>query len=355
MGPHPDVAAIRSCVRAALDRFSPGDLVLAACSGGADSLALASAVAFEAPRLGLLAGGVTVDHDLQHGSAAQAATAAAQLAGLGLEPVLVRRAEVAGRAAEPGGPEYPGPEAAARAARYAELGRAADGSGATAVLLGHTLDDQAETVLLALARGSGARSLAGMPAASGRYLRPLLGITRAQTRQACAAEGLQPWQDPQNSDPAFSRVRVRHDLLPALAAALGPGVPAALARTARLLRADADLLDELAAEAAGRLADGEPGLPADAVAALPDALRGRVLRWAAIEAGCQPGSLTERHVTELDALVTNWHGQRWADLPGGLRGMRRYGRLLFIAVLPGHGGRPRYPPRSGSEDQGGPA
>ncbi len=354
MGPHPDVAAVRSCVRAAADRFSPGDLLLVACSGGADSLALAAAVAFEAPRLGLLAGGVTVDHGLQDGSAGQAATVQVQLAGLGLEPVLRCQASVPGRPAEAGGHEYQGPEAAARAARYAELGRAAERTGAAAVLLGHTLDDQAETVLLALARGSGARSLAGMPAVSGLYLRPLLGITRAQTRQACAAQGLQPWQDPQNSDPAFSRARVRHDLLPALAAALGPGVPAALARTARLLRADADLLDELAAGAAAGLADGAPGLPAEALAALPDALRGRVLRAAAIEAGCQPGSLTERHVTELDALVTNWHGQRWADLPGGLRGLRRYGRLLFTEQL-GQGRRPPSPPGARSEDQGGPA
>jgi tRNA(Ile)-lysidine synthase len=135
---------------------------------------------------------------------------------------------------------------------------------------------------------------------------------------------------------------VRHDLLPALQAALGPGIPAALARTARMLRADADLLDELAARAAGELADGEPGLPVAELAALPAALRGRVIRSAAIDAGCHPGSLTERHVTELDALVTGWHGQRWTDLPGGHRGVRRYGRLLFIAA-----------PRS--EDQGGPA
>jgi tRNA(Ile)-lysidine synthase len=337
MGPHPDVAAIRSCVRAVMRRLMPGDLVLVACSGGADSLALASGVAFEAPRLGLLAGGVTVDHGLQDGSAEQAASAAEQLTRLGLEPVLICAAKVAQRAHDQSG--YPGPEAAARAARYGALDRAAESSGAAAVLLGHTLDDQAETVLLGLARGAGARSLAGMTEVSGRYLRPLLGITRAQTRQACAAQGLNPWQDPQNSDPAFSRTRVRHDLLPALEAALGPGIPAALARTARLLRADADLLDHLAAQAAGQLADGGQGLAVAGLAALPAALRGRVIRTAAIDAGCQPGSLTERHVSELDALVTGWHGQRWADLPGGLRGVRRYGRLLFI-------------PASRSEDEG---
>jgi tRNA(Ile)-lysidine synthase len=194
-----------------------------------------------------------------------------------------------------------------------------------------------------------------MTADSGRYLRPLLGITRAQTMQACLAQGLDPWQDPHNSDPSYSRARVRHDLLPALEAALGPGVPAALARTARLLRADADLLDELASQAARALADDDEGLPVAELAALPAALRGRVIRGAAIDAGCHPGSLTERHVTELDALVTDWHGQRWTDLPGGRRGVRRYGRLLFIAVPLGQGGRPPYPPRRRSEDQGGPA
>ncbi len=248
MGPHPAVAEVRLGVRRSLAGLAPGDLVLAACSGGADSLALAAALAFEAPRIGLRGGGVTVDHGLQAGSAEQALRVTAVLAALGLSPVLSVRVCPSG----PGGPE-----AAARAARYRALDDAAGRLGAVAVLLGHTLDDQAETVLLGLARGSGARSLAGMPARQGRYLRPLLTVRRAQTTAACAAQRLEPWDDPHNRDPASARARVRHQALPALADALGPGIAEALARTACLLRADADVLDALAEAESMRLRDGE--------------------------------------------------------------------------------------------------
>jgi tRNA(Ile)-lysidine synthase len=341
MGPHPAVAQIRVAVRGCLSGagLAPGDLVLAACSGGADSLALASALAFEAPRLGLRGGGVTVDHGLQPGSDEQARRVTKALEGMDLHPVDSAVAVVP----RPGGPGYPGPEAAARAARYVALDRAASARGAAAVLLGHTTDDQAETVLLGLARGSGARSLSGMPERSGRYLRPLLGIGRATTRAACAAQGLEPWDDPQNADPGFTRARVRHRLLPVLEAELGPGVTEALARSARLLRADADFLDELAKSEFERIAPPGPGrpLPLDAVAALPEAIRSRVLRNAAIAAGCPPGSLTARHVAGLEALVTGWRGQRWADLPGGIRARRRYGKLQFGSGddVEGAGGR----------------
>jgi tRNA(Ile)-lysidine synthase len=206
-------------------------------------------------------------------------------------------------------------------------------------LLGHTLDDQAEGVLLGLARGSGARSLAGMAPRTGRYLRPLLGIGRAQTRAACTALGLRPWDDPHNSDPCYARVRVRHQLIPVLEEALGPGVSAALARTARALRADADFLDSLAKTEAERITDADRAIEAGLAAALPDAIRTRVLRLAAIAAGCPPGALTARHIAGLDELVTRWHGQRWTDLPGGIRGQRRYGKLTFTGAA-GPGGEP---------------
>jgi tRNA(Ile)-lysidine synthase len=325
VGPHPAVAAVRLAVRRALAGAGAGELVLAACSGGADSVALAAALVFEAPRLGLRAGGVTVDHGLQPGSAAQASRAAAVLTGLGLDPVRIVRVTVAG----PGDPGYPGPEAAARAARYTALDEVARAEQAAVVLLGHTLDDQAETVLLGLARGSGARSLAGMPPRAGRFLRPLLEVRRAQTAAACAAQGLEPWADPHNADPAYARVRVRERLLPALEAELGPGLAQALARTARQLRQDGAALDELAAAAVRQLADDQPGLPAAGLAELPAAVRARVLRDAALAAGTPGGALAERHIAELDALVTGWHGQRWVDLPGGVRGQRQCGRLIF--------------------------
>ena len=333
MGPHPAVAAIRHAVRAAMAELAPGDLVLAACSGGADSLALAAALSFEAPKAGLLAGGITVDHGLQPGSARQAGRVAAVMTGLGLFPVLSVPVTVA-RSGDPGG--HLGPEAAARAARYAALDRAGQEAGATCIMLGHTLDDQAETVLLGLGRGSGARSLAGMAPRSGCYVRPLLGIRRAQARAACVALGLEPWDDPHNDDPAFTRVKVRQQLIPALEDALGPGVAEALARTARLLRADADVLDSVAAAEIERLggtgAAMTDGWPADALAALPAAIRYRVLRAAALAAGSPAGALSQRHVASLDQLITGWHGQRWADLPGGARCRRGYGRLLFIAA-----------------------
>jgi tRNA(Ile)-lysidine synthase len=306
-------------VRASLAGLTPGDLVLVACSGGPDSVALAAATAFEARRAGLRAGGLTVDHRLQPGSAGRAAAVGTLLRELGLDPVEVATVDV-GRAG--------GPEAAARSARYAALDSAAAHLGAAAVLLGHTRDDQAETVLLGLARGSGARSLAGMAPRADRYRRPLLGLARAEVRHA--ADGLELWDDPHNADPAFARSRVRHDALPALEASLGPGVAAALARSATLLRADADALDAWAA-----VAYDEAGGPSDAgllvavLGGLPTAVRSRVLRRAAIAAGSPPTALSAHHVTELDRLVTDWHGQGPLDLPGHLSAARRCGRLLL--------------------------
>jgi tRNA(Ile)-lysidine synthase len=312
------VAAARRAVREALADLPPGALVLVACSGGADSLALAAAAAHEAPRAGLRAGAVTVDHGLQEGSAERAGALARGLRGLGLDPVLVRRVRVGRRG---------GPEAAARDARYAALRAVAAAHGAAAVLLGHTRDDQAETVLLGLARGSGARSLSGMAPAAGPLRRPLLGLDRAGTRAACAALGLVPWDDPHNHDPAYARARVRADALPALEAALGPGVAPALARTADLLRDDADALDAWAARARAACTGEDGTLDAAALAGEPAAVRRRVLRLAALAAGCPGTDLTAGHLAALDRLLTAWRGQGPLDLPGAVAAARRCGRL----------------------------
>lgn len=309
----PAVAAVRSAVRSALSDLPGGALVLAAVSGGADSLALAGALAAEAPRAGQYAGAVTVDHGLQPGSAGRADGVAKVCADLGLAPVLIETVEVGA---------VGGPESAARDARYAALEAAAARTSARAVFVGHTLDDQAETVLLGLARGSGARSLAGMPARRGMLVRPLLEVRRETTRRACQMFGLTPWDDPHNADPSYTRSRVRQTALPALEAALGPGVPEALARSAAMLRADADALDGWAAAVSDR-ADVR------ALAQLPAAVRTRVLRQAAIEAGAPPGSLTARHVAAIDALVVDWHGQGPVNLPGGLVAHRACDRLSF--------------------------
>jgi tRNA(Ile)-lysidine synthase len=286
--------------------------VLVACSGGADSLALAAAAAFVAPRCGVPAGLVTVDHGLQPGSARRAAEVAALGYELGLDPVEVLRVDV-GTAG--------GPEAAARTARYAALDAAAAALDAY-LLLGHTLDDQAETVLLGLGRGSGPRSIAGMSPADGRYLRPLLGLRRATTEAACAALGLAPWDDPHNSDPCFQRVRLRREVLPLLEEVLQGGVAEALARTGRLLREDLDALDAQAAAlvpAAGTLDVAD-------LTALPPALRSRVLRYWAAQAGAAP--LSAERTAALDALVTEWRGQGPVNLPGRVAVRRTSGTLV---------------------------
>jgi tRNA(Ile)-lysidine synthase len=211
-----------------------------------------------------------------------------------------------------------GPEAAARDARYAVLrARAAD-----AVLLGHTLDDQAETVLLGLGRGSGPRSLAGMPERDGLVRRPFLGLRRADTERICTASDVTWWTDPHNADPSFRRSRLRHEVLPLLEDALGGGVAGALARTAEQLRQDTDLLDALAAEVA------EPHDVAT-LAALPSALRSRVLRRLALDAGADASELAAVHLRELDRLITDWHGQQRVELPGRVSAARVDGALRF--------------------------
>jgi tRNA(Ile)-lysidine synthase len=335
MGPHPAVAAVRLAVRRSLSDLDPGALVLVAGSGGADSTALAAATAFEARRGGWRVGGVTVDHGLQSGSAERALGVADQLRSLGLDPLEVATVQVEGSG---------GPEAAARRARYTALGETATRLAAAAVLLGHTRDDQAETVLLGLARGSGARSLAGMSSAgslgSVPYRRPLLGLDRDVTRAACAAEGLRIWDDPHNADPAYARVRVRHAILPVLERELGPGIAAALARTADLLRDDANALDAWADRAyAECVTDGSTqavALHVDRLGVLPAAVRRRVLHRAGLRAGCPGTDLFASHVAAVEALVVDWHGQAGVDLPGGVRAHRRTGVLCFTTeTLPG--------------------
>ncbi|RKR75708.1 tRNA lysidine(34) synthetase TilS [Frondihabitans australicus] len=303
----------------------PAPRLLVALSGGPDSTALAAALAFEAPRhgAGVEAGAIVVDHALQAGSERVAEEAAEQARGLGLSPVLVKRVEVGATG---------GPEAAARAARYEAFGQALRESGASAILLAHTLDDQAETVLLGLARGSGPTSLRGMEPASHGFGRPLLGVRRETTHAFCADSGLAAWTDPQNSDPAYTRVRVRDVVLPMLERELGPGVAEALVRTADQLREDSDALDHFAEEQAEELADhAEAGISLDVrgLAANPAALRQRLIRLA-VESEFAV-SLSRAQTLEVARLVTDWHGQGAVHLPG-VTVVRRGGILHFEAV-----------------------
>ena len=307
----PAIADVRRAVREQLEslRLPAGELVLAACSGGADSLALAAALAFEAPRMGLKAGAVIVEHGLQAETKTVAIQTKVVLEALEMAPVDLVSVKV-GTAG--------GPEAAARTARYEALAKTAKTLGASYVLLAHTLNDQAETVLLGLHRGSGARSLSGMAAVSGIYLRPLLGIARETTEAFCLDSGLKPWSDPHNQSLEFSRVRVRRELLPALEKTLGAGMPEALARTAEQLREDADFLDSLATEAFVELAKVRANaieLPAEPLAAAARAVSTRVIKLALEKFA---PAVERVHVLAVLDLALNYHGQK----PLALRGVR---------------------------------
>lgn len=331
----PAIADVRRAVRETLTGIADGALVLVGLSGGADSLALAAATAFEAPRAGIRAGAIVVDHQLQPGSAEVASRAASQASALFLAPVLVRQTDarrVGPGGVGAGGSRGNGPEADARDARYGAFRDVLAETGAVGILLAHTLDDQAETVLLGLARGSGPTSLRGMSEVNGRYLRPLLGIRRAATRQACVDAGLEPWDDPQNLDHAYTRVRVRNVVLPTLESELGPGVAEALARTAAQLREDADALDEMILETIEDICEpAEAGIAVSvgALTANPPALRHRIIRYVVQS---EFGVALERvHVEAVARLVTDWHGQKPLDLPG-VRVARQNGMLVFNAA-----------------------
>lgn len=322
MSLHPSVAAVRAGVRRVLDPLEPGDAVLVACSGGADSLALLAASVFEGRKRGLRVIGVTVDHGLQAGSADHAAAVVRQMVGLGVDETASARVRVEG-----GGE---GPEAAARRARYDVLEQMRDHFGAVLVLLGHTRDDQAETVLLGLARGSGGRSIAGMRRAFDHYARPLLDVARVDTLTACQVEGIAVWDDPHNADRGYARVRVREVVMPTLEEQLGPGIAAALARTADQLRDDTEALDALARTAYDDLraqADGD-GIPLRPLDDQHRAVTSRVLRLAALDAGATDSELFHVHVRALaDLAAGDLRGE--VQLPGHVTAFRDGGHLRF--------------------------
>ncbi|RRO17249.1 tRNA lysidine(34) synthetase TilS [Saccharopolyspora rhizosphaerae] len=316
MPPDPAVSETRTAVRRTL--ASPdaapfkGSPLVVACSGGADSLALAAATAHVARQAGVEAQAIVVDHGLQVGSDAIAARSVEQLAAIGMSAQVVE-VDVDGMG---------GLEAAARKARYVAL-RAERPSGSL-VLLGHTLDDQAETVLLGLGRGSGARSIAGMRSLDPPWARPFLGVRRTTTEAACRAQGLEPWHDPHNTDARFARVRLRTEVLPLLEEVLQGGVAEALARTARQLREDCDALEEVAETELSRVR-ADHGLDCAELRPLPAAVRRRVLRdWLAEEGVPE---MTDAHLRAADGLVADWRGQGGPALPGDFVLRRAHGRL----------------------------
>jgi tRNA(Ile)-lysidine synthase len=261
-------------------------------------------------------GAVIIDHQIQADSAKTSSRVVGIARELGADPVLVVNVDV------PAGAGSGGMEAAARNARRTAFTNVLAEHKAKAILLGHTLEDQSETVLLGLARGSGARSLSGMRAKEGIYRRPFLGLSRALVR--AEVSDLDIFEDPHNSDLKYSRVRVRNLVLPLMETQLGPGVTQALARSADLLRDDADALDALARFEITRVGDD-----VNLLGALPRAIRTRVIRQLAITNGCPINDLTREHVLAIDALLTNWHGQGALNLPGAVSVERRHDRLTF--------------------------
>ncbi|WP_371152836.1 tRNA lysidine(34) synthetase TilS [Buchananella felis] len=373
-GALPALGAVRRC----LDDVPPGARILVACSGGADSLALLLAVG-ELVRPGGAredlrgaARALHVDHGLRPESGAEGDFVAGVCEQLGL-PLL--RVGVDARVGRDGRRRPGGPEAGARAARREAYARHLEAGDF--LLLGHTADDQAEQVLLALARGAGLRAVAGISPraelAGAVILRPLLGLRRAQTEAACAAFGTHYVRDPSNradgpwraaDGSALRRAAVRERALPALAAALGTDPIPALARTAAQARADLEALDLLAArlyreallpgggpalasqagggaaatsatnahreggrggEAAGGASanqGGEIRLDCAILAGAPRALRTRALHLAGQEAGWEPSAINASHIDALDALVTSYRGQKETHLPANVRAHR---------------------------------
>ena len=307
----------RRVVRNALAHFEPGDRILLAVSGGADSLLLAAATHLEANKVGIQLSALIVDHQLQNGSGEVALGAQKKLIELGITEAKISQVEVVGAG---------GMEAAARRVRYEALDAEADRIGAVAIFLGHTEDDLAETVLLGLARGSGTRSLSGMAFHVGRYVRPFLELTRAQVLTACKESGIEFWSDPQNEELSFARVRVRNEILPKMEKEIGPGISKALARTSRILREDADALDLIAGDIFASLVDPTQ-IPIESISELPIAVRKRVIKCA-IEAMGAP-TLSAEQILEVEALVGAWKGQGAVALAGGITARRDSGRLTL--------------------------
>jgi tRNA(Ile)-lysidine synthase len=318
--------AVRRAVVSNLADLDADALLLVACSGGADSLALAAGASMSGRRVAA----VVVDHALQLGSAGIAEIAAHQCRSLGLDPVVLRRVDVNG-----GG----GPEAAARTARYEALRQVAADVGATALLLGHTLDDQAETVLLRLARGSGARSLSAMSTVDGDLRRPLLNLRRSLVRTACVQAGLEPHEDPHNNDERYARSRLRHHALPALVSDLGDAVVLGLARSAASLRDDNEALDAWAQGV--RVAAGTGPVTASIadLVGVPRAVRLRVIRRMALTAGSPASAIMREHLLAVDALISRWHGQGPVNLPGGVHAVRTSGSLVLDRAPGRHSAR----------------
>ena len=315
---------MQNAVQNALKDFDAGDYVLVGCSGGADSLALAWTTLVVGKRLELKIGAIIVDHQLIPESNDVALNAKKQCEELGIQEVIIKKVNVEHN--------HEGLEAAARIARYESFENVLHETNAQAILLAHTQDDQAETVLMRLTRGSGAKSLSGMAQVSGKYLRPFLHLRKKLVHDSLDLIGLKAWQDPANTDHQFLRVKVRQVLMPKIIEVLGESAISSLDKTSQLLRLDNQALEELAHQFFDSQKDVKTnGLEISELEKLPEAIRTRVLRIFAISSGVHPGPFSFEHIEAIDALVKNWHGQGNVDLPGFIQATRVDGSLRFVA------------------------
>ena len=315
---------LQNAVQNLLKDLDPGDLVLVGCSGGADSLALVWTTSVVGKRLELKTGAVIVDHQLISESNDVAQNAKKQCEELGIEKVIIKKVEV--------NQTNEGLEAAARIARYEAFENVLHETNAKVILLAHTQDDQAETVLMRLTRGSGAKSLSGMSAISGKYLRPFLHLRKKIVHDSLYVIGMKAWQDPANFDNQYLRVKVRQELMPKLIEVLGEGAISSLDKTSQLLRLDNQALDDLAQQFVDAQDDVKKnGLKVKELENLPEAIRTRVLKICAVASGVHPGPFSFEHIEAIDALVKNWHGQGNVDLPGFIQATRVDGSLRFIS------------------------
>ena len=311
---------LQNAVNNLLKDFEPADNILVACSGGADSLALAWTSQVVTERIGLNLIAVIIDHQLIKESSQVAQDAKKKCEDFGIEKVVIKQIEVKD--------DNDGLEAAARKARYEAFEELVNEFNAKAVLLAHTQDDQAETMLMRLTRGSGAKSLSAMKEVSGKYLRPFLHIRKKELVNALEKENISYWQDPANTNYKFLRAKVRHELMPKLIEILGDSVIDSLDKTSELLKEDNEALDLIAQESYEKL---NKELNVEFLKEYPAAIRKRIIKIAALEAGVIPGPFSFEHIEAIDALVTNWRGQGNVDLPGFIQATRVNKTIRFIS------------------------
>lgn len=311
------ITKARHAVRQTLRSLNPGDQVLVAVSGGADSLLLAYCLNVEGAKESLRISAVVIDHQLQEHSEAVAQQTKNRLQAIGISEIEVIKVDVL---------KKDGLEADARSARYAALTAAAKKNNAVAIFLGHNQDDLAESVLLGLTQGAGTKSLAGMATHSGLYIRPFLSLAREEINAACVEAGIEYWSDPHNDDERFTRVKIRKQILPLMESQLGPGIKEALARSARIFREDSDALEILTDEIFATIAN--PGsIEVELLERLPAALRKRVIRRALAHFGAT--RISSEQLDWVDALISQWHGQGAVALPAGVTARRESGRLAL--------------------------